>query len=75
MRRRKFLGYTGLTASMILVGGVLNPAELFAANSGKRSRIAEENRNGIRMNAGRCHDHRFLNNEPTPSFEREIFGI
>jgi len=32
-------------------------------------------KNGLRMARGRCHDHRFIMNNPTAAFEREIFGI
>ncbi|MEE9553563.1 MAG: hypothetical protein V3W18_04625 [candidate division Zixibacteria bacterium] len=75
MRRRQFLGYTGLTASAILAGGLLSPSEIIASGfkNSESHRVTAESR--PRMNGGRCHDHRFLNNEPTLSFEREIFGI
>lgn len=74
MRRRRFLGYTGLTSAAILTGGLLKPSEIFAANYLDIPKNTAGEKSRFRMTGGRCHDHRFLNNDPTLSFEREIFG-
>ncbi len=74
MRRRRFLGYTGLTSAVILAGGLLKPSEIFAANYLDTPKNISREKSRLRMNGGRCHDHRFLNNDPILSFEREIFG-
>ncbi len=75
MKRRRFLEYTGVAATTLFVGRMLNPAGILAAGKVGTAGSFAGGRRIIRMNGGRCLDHRFFNNDPTLSFEREIFGV
>jgi len=74
MKRREFIAYTGLTTAAVLSSGLIRPAFSFDASSVSPEKDVAR-RMKSRMHGGRCHDHRFMVNEPTPAFEREIFGI
>lgn len=75
MNRRQFIGYSGLMTVSVLAAGLIGSVAGQGAISADSRRDPYIPDYRLRMRGGRCHDHRFIMNEPTASFEREIFGI
>lgn len=72
MKRRQFIGYTGMAAATILAGEFLIPSKAWSGISDE----PEYSSTGMgwlpRTTGGRCHDHRFIMNGPGQYFERDI---